>query len=689
MSTSKYLDSVLKVMPATQAKQISDLLTSLRAQGEIKNADEYTKMLEELSTLINNEEPIPSFKQLIASVWGLCSSEQHNYMMTAMKNDLQAIYYQIDEIGRTINDHHFLFMKNLIADLERGLLDQENQILRLEWLAGQDNEFSIALVNSFISASLLRVARNDVEAKGLYFDNRTYVDKTEEELSSAVVDEYGDKLILGNVNEPIIYPVSAKRLNDKFSYGTREKVHTQNDIKNIIDGTRGTFWLRDVYLDRPVPKVNTVLYLDLGVAKDVNYISFEGATAEPFVISSLQGVNPDGSITSLIDSEIEASGNFRVDFDRVFIKAFKITFSVSSYEKKEYYVPDSSELSAIIAPEPTYRGSAITKTIPPKLGAIAGLAAKITSNTSSDSASVDAALSKAARDSINSEKFADALNIPYSSEKKKQINSYVYSFGLDNIWAGFNRYQDSGVFVSKPLKSTNIGILAVSKKDNIGTSDIENSIEFEIIKRDNAPYTKEYKFPIPHIGQKEVRSERLLLTKKEVSKDIEDTGKLRFCPYIAPDIDLAEKPIQIYKNGVEIVLGTDYEYAISTISDASGNTVLDWQSANWVPASDFDNYTLDIPKMWIRILRPESTAVYTVNYEIRTSDTYDTDKTLWLDVDKNIFLSDSGRVNFKQDNLDVKIDSNIYLQITLRRNMASQSTSPELLEYAVLGATYS
>ena len=61
---------------------------------------------------------------------------------------------------------------------------------------------------------------------------------------------------------------------------------------------------------------------------------------------------------------------------------------------------------------------------------------------------------------------------------------------------------------------------------------------------------------------------------------------------------------------------------------------------------------------------------------------------MWLDENKTIFLSDEGKVHFRRDNPDITIESELYLQITLRRNTASQSSTPELREYALLGATY-
>lgn len=714
MATSNYLNSILKIMPAIQARQIADLLSKLKVSGEVRNAEEYAAKLQELSTLINDQNPIPSFNQISSGIWYVCESAAHNAMMTALKNDLEALFLQVDEIGMKVNDHHFLVMKNLAADLERGLADQENKIRRLEWLAGQDNEFSLALVNSFVSASSFKIPRSDSLDSVLYFDNRTYTSKTEDELPSAVVDDMGEKLVLGVSNDPIVYPVSVRQLNDEYSYGTEEDVDTQKDLTNLIDGTRGTYWTRNVYLSAPVPKVTTVLEFDLGTGKDINYISIEAASSEAFIIEDIKGVCPDGSLLSLIDSSLEISGKTRIDFNRVFIKAFQITFAMYSYNKAEYFIPDQFKLNEVINPYTSYKKTvrtvrtdsiqnvATVMSIPSENKSESVSNTNLTKSISTrdslvnivpsdkriDRISLDNDLGPIVREVLVSENLSDLLNIT-KPVKRTQINSFSYTIALDNVWAGNSKYASSGIFVSKPLAADNIGVLAINTFENTIDADSANSIEYQIIKRDKYPFFKEVNFPIPSLGQTDVVSERLMLTKKESRSDFEDAGKLRFCPYVKPDWTVVDPvPILVYENGNELLLGADYEYAIKTVTSSLGQAALDWEGTNFISAANLDNYKLETPKLWIKILRPNSSSIYTVDYEIRTSDSYMTDKNLYLDVDKTIFLSDGGRVRFRRDNLNATIKSDIYLQITLRRNVATQSKSPELLEYAILGATY-
>jgi hypothetical protein len=656
MTTSRYLNSVLRVLPAVQARQITDLLNDLKATGEVRNAEEYQVKLQELATVINDVEPKPSFKQVRALTWHLATAEAHNTMMKALKNDIEAVFLQVDEVGEKVDDHHFLIMRNLAADMERGLADQENQIRRLEWLAGESNEFSIALVNAFISASLQRISRSDFEANTLYFDNRTYQNKTGTELPSAVVSEHARKLILGSTNEPAIHPLSVRLLTDASSYGTQIQTDIDNEINNAIDGTRGTFWTRDVYLSEAVPKVTTVLHFDLGVARDINYIVLEGATEAPFFVDRIDAIAPDGHKVNLLDTSTEVSGFARIDFDQVIAKGVKITFSVKSYIRAEYFTNPKAQIFDALSPVDPFDEVAMSRDLGP-------LAAEV----------------------VASERLVDVLNIPTGNAQ--QINSYLYPFALDNVWFGNSKYVDSGVFVSKPLKGNDFGVIAVRANEVVGAGDIQNSIEYDIIKKDISPKFKETRFPIPRLGQTSVVSERLILTKREQDSTIKDAGALRFCPWVDPDydplVDLID-PVIVYKNGIQLTKGSDFLLAIGNTFDGSE---LNWLS-NFLDTTDFANYTLSPPKMWIKIIGPDSSAVYTVSYTIRTSDTYIDDNTVWMDTDNTMFLSDGGRVYFRRDNPDVTIESELYLQITLRRNTASQSTSPELREYALLGATY-
>ena len=656
-TSSKYLNSVLKILPAMQARQITDLLSEFRATGEVTNPEEYSKKLTELAAAINSESPKPSFEQIRSSIWAPCSSQAHNMMMRAAQNDIEALFEQTNEIGEKLQDHHFLMMKNLIADLERGLNEQETLIRELEWLANQNNEFTFVLVNSFRSSSLLRVPRSVAGAESFYFDNRTYKNTLIEELPNAIVSENGEKLLLDTSNDPRILALSARLLSDNSSYGTTVNVDLNNDIDNLIDGTLGTFWSRNVYLPEPVQRVTTVLEFDLGVGRDINYLIIQGATANPFFVESIIGLAPDGHEIILSNTETEINGSIRIDFSRTLLRAVKVTFGIKTYFRGEYTVDSMSSLHEILNnPELTN----IEKT-----DALAPLIQEV----------------------LTTEELATIVNVPQPAYER--INSYIYSLSLDNVWFGNSLYSDQGVFVSSPLSVVNLGVLGVQGREKAEDGIVRNSIEYEIIKVDES-IQREKRFPIPNLGATQINSERLVLTHKDNSNQlINDSGLLRFCPLVPSDYEPSdESPIAVYKDGVFQEINNHYQIAVSKLTDAGIEKLL------WLDSFDntanFSNFTFNPQKMWIKIINPSSNSIYTVNYNLRFSTFVATDltKTVWLDAEKTIYLTDGSRVQFKNEDPDEQLESKLYLQITLRRNEASQSASPELNEYAVLAANY-
>jgi hypothetical protein len=654
-----FLNSLLDTLPAIQAKQISELLQDLQQAGSVRNADEYEANLQELSAAINDTSPIPSFSQIRALSWNLCSSDAHNIMSQAMKNDLEAAFLQVDSLGTKLSDHSVLFTNGLLSDLERSLNNQEGLIRQLEWLAEKNNEFTNVLVNNFSSASLFKTSRSAPNADSLYYDNRTLKKQSEITIPSAVVSVDGNKLMLDTENTPREDPVSVTLLSDSYSYGTKYHVDDAG-LENLIDKTNDTFWTYNIYTESAVEKVSAVLNFRFGSGKDVDFVVVEGVSA-PFVLEEIIGYSLDGSKYDLTDQQYTIDGVTRVDFQRTNVESITLVFSVKTFKKAEEWIESNRQIN--------------------NLDKLLEL----------DSVGRHDALASVSRDVLASENLADAINVPNYSDF--QTNAFLYSIVIDNIWFGNSISKDTGIFVSSPLSLTNTGVIAVEAKESTDASTIKNTIEYEIIKIDKFPKYKETRFSIPKLGQTSVSSERLVLTNRSHDSVTNSIGALRFFPYISPDYSPSDsEPIVVYKNGVALsrTLG-DWTFAIS-----QEDSTLVWQS-NYIDLSFSNNsYNLIPLKFLIKLKNPALNAVYTVDYSIKTSDNVteieSTDEldfaTIWLDNEKTVYLGDSGRVYFLKPDADLTIDSDLYLQITLRRNKSSQSSSPFLYEYAVLGATY-
>jgi hypothetical protein len=351
----------------------------------------------------------------------------------------------------------------------------------------------------------------------------------------------------------------------------------------------------------------------------------------------------------------------RIDFTRTFLKSVKITFAVKTAHNASAWTTKDSAVHEAIDESNKFN--------------------KIKRKDS---------LSPATRKALNSKQLADKLNVP--DLIPVQLNHEVYSFGLDNVWFGNDLYLETGIFVSSPLRIDDVGVLAISTNESEESGNIKNTIEYEIIKIDRSPKYKETRFPILPLRQTQVE-ERLVFTKRIDNATIKDAGALRFCPYIQNDcVSGSPALVKVYKNGVMLNVGSDWEFAFA--KGSLFNSGLDWKSVGLFEAADFSEYALSPPKFWIKIKQVDISAVYTVSYTPRTSDyniniagTNETD-TVWLDSDKTVYLTNGGKVYFKQSDPDVTIESDIYLQITLRRNKISQETSPELYEYSILASSY-
>lgn len=716
---ARYLKSIMKTMPIIQSRQIVDMLNELRAKGEVRNAEEYEQALLDLSNLVNAENPIPSFNQIKAMVWQFCSSDAHNFMMRAATNDLEAVFSQTDEINQRIEDQHTLIMQSMLTELEKVISEQEDSIRKFQLIGSSNTEFTDIMLNSFSSTDLKRISRSEPDAVNLFFNNRDGKTLTEDILPDAIVSPNGRKLTLPTTREPRILPTSVSLLTDEESYGSVINSSINNSIFNIIDGTPGTFWTRTVYLDEPIERMSTPLKFNLGNGADINYVIIQGASQYPFYVTEMWGIAPDGrkinlmlrrSNTSIdssssiqvenqpLEEEVYVDGKVRIDFEQVFVKDVHIRFTYSSYEEGDLWVDSSINAHNLFDKD-----------------------ADLTiEDVSSQVESV-----------LLSKDLSNILNIP--KNVKEHINSNVYYFALDNVWFGNGLYNDSAIFVSEPLLVENPGVISIQTKErNVGerkilteaeiltesteSNIVENSgsIEYQIIrKRLNKDGLQVIDhFPVPFLGQEKVIRERFIATKLvnnipgfEGQTIVNNAGPLRFCPSIISNdplliTDWINRDLIVYKNDQRIELGTGGDqYQVAFRIDPTGvSTNLDWTANPGADILDFRNWNISHHRLWILINSPSPSDVYTVSYNIRTSLRNNSDIELgltpeeavvYMDQNRTIRMEEDGKLMFIKDAATQITDiSQLFLQITMRRNTASKTISPEINEFALLVAPY-
>lgn len=710
---AKYLSSVMKILPATQARQIADMLQELRAKGEIRDTEDYQNALSELASLVNARDPKPTFEQIRAMIWGLCKSDAHNAMMRATKNDLEAIFLQTDEIGRRLDDQHSYMMRSLIADLEKVLQDQEDRVRELKIKSAADNEFNGASLNSFARTALQQMTRAQCKEDLFFFDNRTGQAKDQKELPDVYISEHGNKLVLPSQNDPGFLPINAKLLFEEDSFDTADAT-VSNSLSNVIDGKKDTFWSREVYLDEATGNVSTTIEFDFGTGRDVNYCIIEGATGFPFYISEMYAVGMDGHVTDLLlrrsktsvdlvdqeyvpveNKEIKIEGHERIDFFQVFAKSVRIKFSYSSFEEADFY--SSSETSVSEAMDVEYPQDIDLSDLAP-----------------------------AAEEALVSTELAELCNV--QGGESEHINASVYRFCLDNVWFGNSLYGDEGIFVSEATCLTAPGVISMKAQEkNVGfyledsdgavqtfveendlSEDVlsseqyknAGSVEYEAIRHwtDSEGNPRREHFPVPMLGQEKVVRERIVLTKRVEDPLVNDVGALRFAPRVEGGSGL-----HVFRNGKEIACGTgpdNWQFATR-----KSNGVFEWKndmtSGDW---SDFRRWNMTPQKMWLKFNKVSPGDIFTVSYTIRTSVRSDLDFTqdppysdpltaseamVYMDSNKMLYMGEDGRIIFVPDpETGLTKKSNLYVQVTLRRNSPQFALSPEVIEYMLLTAPY-
>ena len=131
---SKYLQNFASLIPALQGNKAIRKVEKLREIGEIQSEAEYRARLDSILNSLSTEEFAPSFIYR-AFTPGLSSSDQYNEMMDAMRDDLEVIFTEINNIYAVIKAHDNLFRDKLLDELNSALEELEKESARLVLVA--------------------------------------------------------------------------------------------------------------------------------------------------------------------------------------------------------------------------------------------------------------------------------------------------------------------------------------------------------------------------------------------------------------------------------------------------------------------------------------------------------------------------------------------------------------------------
>jgi len=204
----RYLNKFRSVLPGVQVTQINKLLNGMKNDGSIKTIKEYNQKLQDLTKILQETNPTPSFKLLLGYIGDLISSARYNVMTQAIANDLEAAFLEAEQIASVLETHKTLFDLTILDSIEKSINELERNIDLYEYVANSPHKFSDAQYVTFNETECVFTPRTDSEADNLYYDYRLREGILEEE--SCEIDSLGEQLLMpaGTLDEVSVINVS-------------------------------------------------------------------------------------------------------------------------------------------------------------------------------------------------------------------------------------------------------------------------------------------------------------------------------------------------------------------------------------------------------------------------------------------------------------------------------------------------
>lgn len=673
--SNSYLDKFRSTLPRTQGTQILKLLTSQRDSGKIRTLDEFKNRLKELTTTLLEKRITPTLELFRAELGKDISSEQYNFMMERIQDDLESAFIEADNLDEIINAHDELIKRVSLKILRYSLNELESRISFYEFLNKTQSSygFNEALFNTFRSSDQLLTNRSDPAAALMYVDPR--LNETIVAENDAFIDSVGERLLLGP--EELNY-VTIKKVewlsNSNSFHGEVSATFSNENINAIIDNKKNTFWIVPILLSSiQSGGVPVQIGLTMPLVQDINFLEIEPASEYPIYLTDIKYRNTSGSIVSLSSfSSLEITGSTRLNIERITTDYIILQFSQIHYKEIQYL--DKTAESNF--------HKALNKD----------------RNNSIDLTAVSQDLQKTLTSGFILD---DVLKIPSINGDVKKY--YQYNIGFDNIRMGLNTYQEKSIYVARKVKTVTPGYQIAIK-----------TIETRPAQSDGSAISQStFSYPSRSSTQDSIfyhGSIEYWLTIQQLSADgfLVSTDRIPILPLGAKRI-YHEQVIFTHKTSSSLL----YPNMASLIffTEANNNDVLVYRNGSLLsygPTNDWDfvttNEQIEITQtspgitgrrmiQGIKILNDINPLdIYTVSYTPKVSNTYvipaiSSTLTSIVDLvgDQSIRMVRENIIVFDKIRLSNTItNTEIYLSILLRRNSAEANWTPAIEEFMLL-----
>lgn len=692
---AQYLNKFKDVIGKRQSEQILKLLNKKRNSGQIRTVQEFTSQLESLMRDLTSTTLIPSLSLFMAKEDEVIDADRYNDMLERVQDDLSAAFEEAVNIDEVQKSHEALIRDVILKNLRAGVAELESQIQLYEFINKDFRGFDSAIFSTFRESREGRTQRGGKQTRILFTDPRT--DILVPVRQDATVELVGERLTLSEENVDFHTVVGVRQIFDSTSPQSEVVVEPPtSSLENIIDNTKGTYWIQSLLFKTRPKFVKVKLEFDLGTTREINVIEIEPASKYGLILEAVHYLDGNNIVTDLEVPEQALDGPGSVRFRKVATNRIILTFRNENPTNTQFEKDDDADpvfMQALKEPRLGYR---------PRMR------------------SVNSELYRL----IGSRKVRSLLGI--RRPRRSRFRGYEFLTGIDNVRIGITLYEPKSTYVSSPLTVTNLGTLGLRTletrpyidkidgtlkftnttydlnkttdlvdDDALNTGEISNtlftgSIEYWVVKQDlntAGALLSTTVFPVLPLGVERIYHERLVMTEKSSASLTEnDLGTFVFFT------NRTNGNIQVYRNGELLVDETGNPAAIEGWQEDPENNVFG-STANTGTRMSYR----------IKILGILPGDIITVSYNPMVSSTQSIpsgtalqygaigglqvvdmsgDLSVRLTPGQIVVLDPAGENSSKQN-------SNVYLIIILRQNTAEPSVTPAVEEYTLLAGARS
>ena len=566
-------------------------------------------------------KPKPLHQLILARSYGLIDSWTFNYLMRMAQLDIETVFTEVDNMYKKTDIYRRLSRK-FIQDIRDSVASLDTKIGREELLRAQ-GDYALCQYNTFNTLGVGRLYRDAQEAGTLFLDYRK--GDTLPASYDCVVDAQREGLVLP-INTIRQAEITSVLVDTEHSTESHLDVDpADNDLAYLLEKDDGLYW------------VHNILVLSTDYYGNTHQPDSAGATVR--LVLELSGYQDINTLT-LVPFTDSATVISQIQYEDVDGNTYSITTDDITISEESTITFNRVRAGAIILD--------ITQK---------SYAELIDFTYSSQPATIQDINEVVEGAQLSGLSIGQGQGTEYAK-------GYFYTTGFDYIGAALCEYNERGIYVTTPLNSagriSEVFLDASYQKSEDQQGNVNDAVEFSIFKYDydaTDGLLGISRLPLPG-DTADTTHEELVI--------VGDTGVLRFYPRTST--------LYVYRDKAPLTLGTDYTLSNDGVNFFSSLAQLDANAAAGPPY-----------QLYVRLLYPVSSSVYTVSYSIAIADPDNSASPLYLNSERTASLED-GVIEFTYPPGYEIAYSKIFLVILMRSLTYVNRETPIVLEYGLFAS---